>query len=97
METPDLGTSIIYFLVMLGILIIVFLILREVNCWYWKINRNIELQEEQSRLLQKLVQQFEKKETSGKEKKSVDVEQTSVNDPKVMEEMLKKFSNEKKG
>ena len=38
METLDLATSII----LLGILIVVFLILREPNCWYWKINRNID-------------------------------------------------------
>ncbi len=96
METTDLGTSITYFLVMLGILIVVFLILREVICWYWKINRNIELQEEQNRLLKKLVQHFENTETSGKDTKNMHTQQTSVNDPKVMEEMLKKFSNDKK-
>lgn len=34
--------------------IIIFLLLRELNCWYWKINERISLMEEQNNLLRKL-------------------------------------------
>lgn len=41
----------------LGIIIIIFLflILREVNMWYWKINERIALMQEQNNLLRKLI------------------------------------------
>ena len=48
-------TVLIYFIVFMGLSIILFLIFRELNCWYWKINRSIELQEETNRLLKIIV------------------------------------------
>lgn len=39
----------------LGVLIIIFLIVREINCWYWKINERISLMNQQNNLLQMLV------------------------------------------
>ncbi len=44
-----------YAIIVLIVLIALFLILREVNCWYWKINRRIELMEEQNKLLNQLL------------------------------------------
>jgi len=45
--TKDL---LIVFLIVLGILIVLFLILREVLCWYWKINETIAIQQEQLKI-----------------------------------------------
>jgi hypothetical protein len=47
-----------YIVLALIILIALFLILREVNCWYWKINRRIDLMEEQNNLLKKVLQNY---------------------------------------
>lgn len=46
-----LGTLIIGII----IFIVVFLLLRELNMWYWKINERIALMQEQNNLLRKLV------------------------------------------
>ena len=70
------------------ICVLVYLALREVNCWYWKINRRIELQEETNELLKKLIEKNEIKKGKIVE---ADIEQTSLNDPNVMAEMLKKL------
>ena len=40
----DLSLIIIAFLTTIGVLIVLILLLREVVCWYYKINKNIELQ-----------------------------------------------------
>jgi hypothetical protein len=42
-------------LIGLSLFVIVFLILREVNCWYWKINKRIELQEMNNKLLREIL------------------------------------------
>lgn len=42
-------------LIAIVIAIVILLILREVNCWYWKINQRISLMEKQNTLLEKLV------------------------------------------
>lgn len=44
---------------LVGILIVfllLFLVFRELNCWYWKINKRIELSEEHNLLLKKILQ-----------------------------------------
>lgn len=33
-------------LVILGVLLVIFLVCRELVCWYWKINRTVELLEQ---------------------------------------------------
>lgn len=43
------------------IAIILFLVLREVACWYWKINERKALMEEQNELLKELIE-MQKKE-----------------------------------
>lgn len=59
MDTNVLIGILVSFLV----IIVLFFLLREVMCWYWKINRNLKIQEEQLQLqkdtlqiLQQLVQ-----------------------------------------
>ena len=42
-------------LFVLLICFIVFLVCRELNCWYWKVNRHIELLEEQNKLLKDML------------------------------------------
>ena len=46
------------------IIIVVWLIFRGPMCWYWKINRFIELEEDRNRLLKRLVDKLEKETTS---------------------------------
>ncbi len=41
-------------LIGLLIVLVVFLICREVVCWYWKLNKIVELLEEQNKLLTSL-------------------------------------------
>ena len=43
-------------------LLIIFLIFREFNCWYWKINEHISLQEEQNQLLNKILKSISNEE-----------------------------------
>jgi hypothetical protein len=50
MELFSLTSLIIFLLVM----VVIFFAFREVNCWYWKINKLIDLQKEINSLLQKL-------------------------------------------
>ncbi|MFA7066238.1 MAG: zinc ribbon domain-containing protein [Dysgonamonadaceae bacterium] len=50
-----MGKVIVTILVIVGIILLVFLILREVMCWYWKINERITLQQETNLLLKKLI------------------------------------------
>ena len=76
--------------IIFGIAVVLFFALREVNCWYWKINRHIELQEETNNLLQKLVDQSNKKETKAPETiGSTGI--TDLNDPNVMGQFMSKL------
>ena len=40
------------------VLFIIFLIIRELNCWYWKINKRIELTKQTNFLLEKIYSQL---------------------------------------
>jgi len=51
------STIFLYLLIALVILIVLFIVLRELNCWYWKINERIKLQKEILFYLKKLVPQ----------------------------------------
>ncbi|MDP2234995.1 MAG: hypothetical protein Q8J88_01055 [Bacteroidales bacterium] len=77
------------------LIIIVWFALRELNCWYWKVNRRIELQEETNKLLRKIVDQQTKPEQPKKERVE-SLDQTSVNDMSVLNSVIEKL-NEKKG
>lgn len=45
-------------IVALAILVILFFVLREVNCWYWKINARVSLQYKTNFLLEKISMQL---------------------------------------
>ena len=85
--------SLILFLV---ICFVIFLLLREVNLWYWKINRRIELQEETNRLLNKIIEGSNIKEELKKNKDiTPSMESISVNNPEVLEELINRLKNNK--
>lgn len=54
-------------LITLGIVFLVFLLLREVACWYWKINKILEVETEQLDVLKTIAARLgaEKVERSG--------------------------------
>jgi len=53
-----MSNDIIVFLVVLGVIIGLFFLLRELNCWYWKINERIFLQKQQNWYLKQLLAKF---------------------------------------
>ena len=69
---------IVYLLIFITVIVVIFLILREVMCWYWKINQNLHLQEEQIKLQKETITLLEKllkistKESSGDKKNDFD-------------------------
>jgi uncharacterized protein YqfA (UPF0365 family) len=79
------------FAVIIIVLLIIFLLLREVNLWYWKINKRIEIQEETNQLLKKILENNSESKVIKPEKIITTTEQTSVNDPAVLDELLKKL------
>jgi len=82
----DLFTLIILLLALL-------LLLRSFLIWYWKIDKQIELQEENNQLLKELLstltQNNKGKESPIQERKVTD--QTSVNDPEVLASIIDKL------
>ena len=54
----DFLESLIDFLAIFAILLIVCLIIRELVCWYAKINRRIDLLEEQNRILREMLDEI---------------------------------------
>jgi len=49
-------------IVLMVIVICVFLLCREITCWYFKINKRIELQEKTNTLLESIAASLEKKD-----------------------------------
>ncbi len=64
-------------LITVVILVVVFLILREVICWYWKINERISLQKEQNLILNKILQEFKNKYSLNNNSDTKEVETTN--------------------
>lgn len=46
------------------VVVVLWLLLRELVCWYYKINERISLQKETNELLKKLLQKMSEKEAS---------------------------------
>jgi hypothetical protein len=44
--------------IVLIIAVVLFFVLRELNCWYWKINKRVDLLEKQNSLLEKILTQL---------------------------------------
>ncbi|UJX42433.1 hypothetical protein K9F62_07130 [Desulfovibrio sp. JY] len=53
-EYGTFGGGLLSFLITLAILALIFLVCREIVCWYWKINRAMELLERQNLLLERI-------------------------------------------
>jgi hypothetical protein len=51
--------TVVYAVIALGIIFLVFMVLRELFTWYWKINAIVENQVKQTKLLEKLMNHFE--------------------------------------
>jgi len=81
------------FLVYLLILIVIFLLLRQVMCWYWKININIGLQEEQIQLQKETIKLLEKLVNPKKDLTIIDVKTDNTKEAKQVKDP-KTFSNE---
>jgi hypothetical protein len=87
----DIGiTQIIIFFI---IFVIIFLIMREVNLWYFKINKKIELQEETNRLLKQLVEEKTKKNNTQIPNNISSEEEMNVNDPEVLRKIINNLDN----
>lgn len=87
----EIGTAqiIIFFIVF----VIIFLIMREVNLWYFKINKKIELHEETNRLLKQLVDEKVKKNSITIPNNLSSDEETNVNDPEVLRKIISNLDN----
>ncbi|MEA4854784.1 MAG: hypothetical protein AAGU21_08155 [Solidesulfovibrio sp.] len=53
-EYGTFGGGLWSLVVFLLILVVIFLVCREIVCWYWKINRAVELLERQNVLLERI-------------------------------------------
>lgn len=85
----DLKSTLILFIIVFSI----FLLLRSVNLWYWKINKSIELHEETNMLLTKIKDLLTPQNTS---KSNVSItEQTSVNNPEVLNSIIDKLNSKR--
>ncbi len=87
----EIGTTqiIIFFI----IFIIIFLIMREVNLWYFKINKKIELHEETNRLLKQLVDEKVKRNNITIPNNISSEEETNVNDLEVLRKIISNLDN----
>ena len=70
-------------IVILVVVIGIFFLIREVICWYYKINRQIELQEENNFLLEKLIELNTPKTITEVKSKTIAGNETSVNNPAI--------------
>ena len=64
--------------IILIVLIVLFLALRELNCWYWKINKRIEIQNRTNDLLEKLYSQLGNNVGHNIDDKSIDAKFANV-------------------
>lgn len=45
-------------LIIIGVLVVLFLVLRELVCWYYKVNERIELQKDSNTILRKILSEL---------------------------------------
>jgi hypothetical protein len=86
------GFELLDLIVALVILFVFFLLIREIICWYYKINRSIELQEESIRLLKKLVD-LNTPKTPEESNINLSSNERNVNDPEVMNKIIADLEN----
>lgn len=58
--------GLVYLVIGLGVIIALFLILRELVMWYWKINKIVENQEQQTRALVRIIKHLESTSSDNK-------------------------------
>ena len=61
------GRTLFAVLLMVVLLVGIFLVFRNVNCWYWKINESVKNHEEIIRLLKSIDEKMKKEERTDKE------------------------------
>lgn len=83
----------------LFIFILIFLLLREVNMWYWKINKRISLMQEQNDLLSKLISQSDSQEkvVSNNMSEKPTVETITYKAPKIVKQSTSNENSLMKG
>ncbi len=59
-----MGEAIVWIILWVIVVVVLWLLLRELVCWYYKINERISLQKETNELLKKLLQKMSEKEAS---------------------------------
>lgn len=59
-----MGEAIVWIILWVIVVVVLWLLLRELVCWYYKINERITLQKETNELLKKLLQKMSEKEAS---------------------------------
>jgi hypothetical protein len=81
-------------IVLIIVLVVLFLILREVNLWYWRINERVKLQEKTNSLLQQILDRIEPNQEEIKQGSGTYFSGpvTDLNEPGAMDEVLKRFS-----
>lgn len=72
------GFGILSILLALIIIVCIFLLCREIVCWYWKINKTISNQEEIIRLLRKIAN--EKNETDNNQQRVIPLQNQGLKD-----------------
>ena len=82
-------TSLYYALFLIFIVIIIFLVTREINLWYWRINERIELLEKMTKSLE-----FLENENSEWKKYENEKENEKANKIKELEKNILKISNQ---
>lgn len=60
------GRTLFAALLLVALFVGIFLILRNVNCWYWKINESLKNQEEIIRLLKSIDENMKREERTDK-------------------------------
>ena len=75
-------------LIFLVVILVIFFLIREVICWYYKINKRVELQTETVRLLKKLVELNTPQIPTEISSITLSGQETSVNDPAVMKKII---------
>lgn len=53
-------TDPITILLIIVLFVLIWLVTRELKCWYWKINEKLEAQEEQTELLKEILEELKK-------------------------------------
>lgn len=60
MVSPDTSVALMIAAVATVVLLVVFVVFREVVCWYWKINESMELQRTQIARLNRIIEALER-------------------------------------